>query len=131
MLDAAFSAQVLLAAPTLVGCYPDRLPRDPSFPAADYAVSIVPGVYTHDGPSGLAMARATVKVWSKDQTVANAQAKLIEAALDGFSGIMGGVGGVTVDQCQLSMRRPCYDEDSAIGGKLMEFLIHFRRSTES
>jgi hypothetical protein len=130
-VDVAVAKQVLISAPTLVGCYPNRLPRTPVFPAADYTVSVVPGEYTHDGPSGLAVARATVKVWDKSQVTVNTQARLIETNMDGFSGIMGGTGGVTVDQCRLGMSRPIYDNDSAIGGKILEFLIWFRRGTES
>lgn len=81
--------------------YPRRLPAEPTFPALVYQLINQPRDYAHDGPSKLARPTVQVSCWGGggDSAVADAErlADRVRAALDGFSGRLGGgmiVGGL-------------------------------------
>jgi hypothetical protein len=76
--------------------YPRPLPQRPTLPAVTYFRVSGPRDLAHDGPVGLAHPRFQFDCWGADTLAAIQTANQLRLALDGFSGLMGGVGGVEV-----------------------------------
>ena len=77
--------------------YPNVVPQDIALPAVAYQRISTVRDMAHDGPLGIAHVRFQLTISAASYTSARAVANAIRTALDGFSGLMGGVGGVTVE----------------------------------
>lgn len=77
--------------------YPNVIPQDASLPSLAYQVISRPGLMAHDGPSGLAWPRVQFTVQADDYDQVVDLTNKVRIALDGYSGLMGGPGGVTVE----------------------------------
>lgn len=76
--------------------YPGRLPQDPTYPAARYSRVTGPRAHGHDGPHSLAWPRFQFDCFGTTYAQAKALLNAIRVSLDGFSGVLGGSGGVAV-----------------------------------
>lgn len=123
--------QHLLAHPgvaALVGdrIYPMRLPQRPTYPALTCQKVSGPRVTAKDGPAGLAQARMQVSCWAKSYPDAKAVAEQVRRALAGFSGVMGGAGGVKVEMTQLENEVDMYEPETGIYHVPVDFVIWHR-----
>lgn len=92
----------LLATPAvtaLIGTrwFPMLIPQDAVRPACAY--QRLPGtqrVMAHDGPTGFATCTIQVTAQAQGYGTAKSIVRVIRQALDGFRGVMGGAGGLTV-----------------------------------
>lgn len=71
--------------------YPLLVPQDAALPAMAYQRISGPRDHTHDGASGLAMARIQFTAVGSSYSEAKSVMAALRAALDGFSGTMGEV----------------------------------------
>lgn len=79
--------------------YPQTIPQDVALPAIAY--QRISGVreYSQSGPSQLAHPRFQLTCQAATYAGAKALANAVRAALSGYKGTMGGVGGVVVGGC--------------------------------
>jgi len=77
--------------------YPNVIPQDVSLPAIAYQVISRPGLMAHDGPPGIAWPRFQITAQADNYNQVVSLTNAVRVALDGFSGLMGGVGGVTIE----------------------------------
>jgi len=75
--------------------YPGRLPQEPTYPAITYRRISDAGLMAHDGPGDLNTARFQFDCHGT-HAQAEDTATAIKQALNGFTGIMGGAGGVEI-----------------------------------
>lgn len=83
---------------TLIGTrlYPDTLPQEPTLPAVVYERVSTPRLSQHTGVVAGGQVRMQYTVFALTRASARAIAAQLVAALDGYRGTMGGVGGVAV-----------------------------------
>jgi hypothetical protein len=86
-----------VAALVVARIYPNVVPQDIAMPAVAYQRISTVRDMAHDGPTGVAHARFQFTISASTYSSARNVANAIRVALDGFSGLMGGVGGVTVE----------------------------------
>ena len=81
--------------------YPSVIPQDADYPA--WAYQQISGFDTlpHDGPTNFQFARYQITCVAETYLAAQNLALAVQAALDGFTGEMGGTGGVTVHFCHV------------------------------
>lgn len=97
--------------------YPDEMPQGCAKPAVVYQRIDTPREYTHDGPAHLAHPRFQFTAWAlpsataSGSTTAKAVADQIRAALDGYTGTMGGAGGVAVQAVFVADERSGFEMD--------------------
>lgn len=77
--------------------YPNVIPQDASLPALAYQVISRPGGMAHDGPIGIAWPRFQITAQANDFDDVVDLINKVRVALDGFTGTMGGAGGVTIE----------------------------------
>ena len=76
--------------------YPVFIPLDADLPAWSYQVFEYPAPLAHDTTEGLETCRVQITCTATTYLVAVNLARAIRAALHGYTGTMGGVGGVTI-----------------------------------
>ena len=77
--------------------YPNVVPQDIALPAVAFQRISTVRDMAHDGPLGIAHVRFQLTISAASYTSARVVANAIRTALDGFSGLMGGASGVTVE----------------------------------
>lgn len=80
---------------------PVRLPQGTAYPAVSYFRVSRPTRRTFGGNTAIASPRFQFDCWAKRYTDAKAVADQLIAALNNFSGTMGGTGGVEVQDIEL------------------------------
>lgn len=71
--------------------YPERLPQNPTYPALTYRAIVDPKGYDHGGPDGTVEARVQITTRSTSYGEMREVDEEVNAALDDFTGSMGGV----------------------------------------
>ena len=105
--------------------FADRLPQQPTLPSiVIHRISLIP-VHSHDGFSGLSMARFQVSVWADDHSTLEAVIAEVRTCLDGYKGTMGGVGGVQVGSSLLDNIADLVDPDTDWLHSPCDFLIQY------
>lgn len=88
--------------------YPLMVPLDTTLPAWAYQrISGIPD-QTHEGPSGLVFGRFQITCLGDRYTQAVSLENAIRACLDGFTGTMGGAGGLSVWASQVTNMQDGY-----------------------
>jgi hypothetical protein len=77
--------------------YPNIIPQDADLPALAYQVISRPGLMAHDGPPGYAWPRVQITAQADDFDQVVDLINKVRIAFDGFSGLMGGAGGVQIE----------------------------------
>ena len=77
--------------------YPNVIPQDAALPALAYLVISRPGGMAHDGPTGIAWPRFQITAQADTFSEIVDLTNKVRIALDGFTGTMGGAGGVTIE----------------------------------
>lgn len=103
-----------------------KLKQGTAFPALTCQKISGPRVASKDGPAGLAHPRMQVSCWAKSYADAKAVAEQVRLALEGFSGIMGGAGGIKVDITLLENEVDFYEPETGIYHVPVDFLIWHR-----
>ena len=94
-LYARLSTYGALIALTGTRIYPMKLPQTPTLPAITYYRVNAPTDHElGEAASTIEMATYRIQCWGATMTSARAVAAQVIAALDGFSGLLGGAGGV-------------------------------------
>ena len=110
----------------LVGAriYPVRLPTRPDYPAISYFRVSRAANRTFGGNTPSASPRLQFDCWAKTYTGVKAIADQVIAALEGFSGTLGGPGGVDVQAIYLENEMDSDFEDSAdLYHTILEFTV--------
>ncbi len=94
--------------------YPVLAPQDVVKPYIVFSKISAPRDHTHDGGSGLVNARFQFSCFATTYQVAKQVAGLIQAVLQGYSGTLGGAGGVVVNGCFYEDETDLYEPDSAL-----------------
>lgn len=81
--------------------YPLTVPPEVTLPAWAYQVITADGDDTMSGPSGLRMARVQITCIGNKYSEAVALGNAVRTCLDGFTGVMGGAGGLVVCPAQV------------------------------
>lgn len=106
--------------------YPNVIPEDVAQPAATYQrISSMP-ILDHGGPSGMETARIQITCRATTYAVAKSVAKAVKTALDGFSGTMGGVGGVTVEYSHVENEQDGYNMVSGSSTVRLDVIILYQ-----
>ena len=79
--------------------YPNVIPQDVDLPALAYQVISRPGGMAHDGATGIAWPRFQITAQADTYTEVVDLINKVRIALDGYTGTMGGAGGVTIEDC--------------------------------
>lgn len=104
--------------------YPNVIPQDASLPALAYQVISRPGLMAHDGPPGYAWPRFQFTAQADDfDQVVDLMNKL-RIAFDGFSGLMGGVGGVQIEGAFVKQIRDDYQFATSRETRRLDVIIH-------
>ena len=103
--------------------YPKRMPQNPTYPTIVYHRISGAREHSHDGSSGLAHPRFQLDLWAKTHIAAKDLAEKVRAALDGYKGVMGGVGGVDVNGVFLEDDDDGYDDDLQVYWWRMDFTL--------
>jgi len=106
--------------------YSQVLPQDVEYPAVTFQVT-TPGTVNHlmNSDSGLYLDPCIqVSSWASDPSDGDAVAAQVKAALQDFTGTMGGDGGITVQRVFLLTPQPL--ELPQPGGKLFQYVHEFR-----
>lgn len=77
--------------------YPNVIPQDADLPALAYQTISRPGGMAHDGPTGIAWPRFQITGQADTYSEVVDLINKVRIALDGFTGLMGGAGGVTIE----------------------------------
>ena len=77
--------------------YPNAIPQEADLPAIAYQVISRPGAMAHDGPVGIAWPRFQFTGQADDYDEIVDLMNKVRVAFDGFSGLMGGAGGVEIE----------------------------------
>jgi len=94
-LVARLKAHVGLTALVGARVYPQMLPQSPTLPAVTYERSIAPTEHIMaESRSSIEAPNYRLQCWGSTITSAVAVAEQVDQALDAFSGMLGGVGGV-------------------------------------
>jgi hypothetical protein len=107
-------AQTGITGKVALRIYPLQAPQAVAKPYLVYFRVDSNEVSSHGGPSGLAASRFQFSSFALTYGGAKALAAAVKAALDGFSGIMGGVGGIQVDIPSRVNEMDGYDSSLAI-----------------
>ena len=112
-----------LTALTGTRIYPIMIAQEAVMPAVAY--QLVDDLPVHSGGADLIVhaARFQFSCYGTSYLNACAVAAQIKAALQDYSGTMGGAGGVTVQRSFLEMTTDLYDEDMRRCGRACDFII--------
>jgi hypothetical protein len=106
--------------------YPNVIPEDVAQPAAAYQVISRIPILHHNGPSGLETVRVQITCRATTYAVAKSVAVAIVTALDGFSGAMGGVGGVTVEYSHVENEQDGYNMVSGSSTMRLDVIVMYQ-----
>lgn len=103
--------------------YPNKLPQNPTLPAATYMRVSTPRVHTHDtsGKSGLASPRFQFDFYASSYLAAK---NLAEAFRDIWEGFKGHVGNVRIDSCLSQNETDFYEDVSGLYRRSIDFIIY-------
>lgn len=87
-----------LIALTSTRIYPDDLPQSPTYPAVVFNMISGPRVHAMGSDPGLTYPRYEFTCWGSTKASARAVALQVIAALQDYTGTMGGAGGVTIQR---------------------------------
>ena len=105
--------------------YPNVIPQDVSLPALAYQVISRPGIMAHDGPPGYALPRFQVTAQAETYNQVVSLVNAVRVAFDGFSGLMGGAGGVQVEGTFVQDVRDDYQFPTERETRRIDFIIHY------
>ncbi len=130
LLEAAIYSQLStyagLAALTGTRIYPLLLPQDPTLPAVTYqTISRVMEEVRGAGPR-YAETRVQIDCWAASYSSAKAVAEQVRAALQDYTGTMGGAGGVPVLDGDMTSETDVYEPDALLHRVMVEALITHR-----
>lgn len=106
--------------------YPNVIPEDVAQPAAAYQKISGSPILNHGGPSGLETSRIQITCRATTYAVAKSVAKAVKTALDGFTGLMGGVGGVTVEYSHIENEQDGYNQVSGSSTVRLDVIILYQ-----
>jgi hypothetical protein len=109
--------------------YPSLMPQNPTLPAIVYTLISGQQEESHDGPSGLARPRYQFDCYAETATGAFALSEALRLALHGFSGTLGGSGGVTCGGILFAGKRVLYESETRIHRVSIDYLIWHEEST--
>ena len=117
------NATAALTAVTSTRIYFVKSPQDVTAPYV--VVSKISSVrqHDHDGAAGLAQARFQFSCFATTYTVVKTMAAAIQSALQGYSGTMGGAGGVTVNGAFYEDETDFWEEESKLYHLALDFLL--------
>ena len=110
--------------------YPIKMPQEVSYPAVTFQViSGLPRGHLMGSDDSLAAPRVQVSAWGETLSDAVDVADQIKAALQDFSGTMGGVSGVTVQRIFIESEQiPVIDPDVDVYQVAQDFIIWWEES---
>lgn len=105
--------------------YAVKLPQNVTYPAVTYQiVGGLPRTHLMGGDDALAAPRVQVSAWDTSLTDAISVADQIKAALQDYSGTMGGDAGITVQHIFLESEQiDIYDSEAEVHNVAQDFLI--------
>lgn len=84
------------------------------------------GDYHNEGPSGYARVRMQIAAWAQKADDADALARAVKAAIDGYSGPMGsGANLVQVQGVFQADAREMWDDTAALHGVMRDWFFHY------
>jgi hypothetical protein len=113
-LDDAQYAYLSSGVVALIGTrfYPDRLPEEPTLPAVTYQQVSTLRLSQHTGAVAGGQVRMQYTVFALTRASARAIAAQLVAALDGYKGTMGGVGGLAVTVLEIANEIDQHDPET-------------------
>ncbi len=103
--------------------YPTLLPQGVTFPAVNYLTVSNVRSYSHQGRSYLARARVQISCWAETVAGAKAVARQARAALEAFTGALGGAGGVEVGYLFVANEVDLHDPETGRYQVALDFVI--------
>jgi len=100
-----------------------KAPQDVAKPYVVFLKASGPREYSHDGASKLARPRFQFSCFAMTYYEAKQIAEAIRAAIEAFSGTMGGTGGVEVGSCFCINESDIYEEDTRLFHVAVDYLI--------
>lgn len=122
-LYAHLSAYANLTALVSNRIYPKILPQKGTYPAITYQKISGPRLHTLQTDPGTARPRFQISCWAQTYNQAKAVAKQVQIALQDFSGVMGGVGGVQVDAVLLENEYDAFEDETGLYQVPVDFII--------
>lgn len=101
--------------------YPKKLPQNSTFPALIYQQVGGGSIYSHSGASALATPVWQVSCFASTFTGAKNLARKVREALQGFSGTLGGAGGVSTGGIFKRNEIDLYDDETQIYQTVLDF----------
>lgn len=106
------SVQAQLTSILTCSVYKDRLPAGVTLPAASWQRVDHLADYCHDGFSGVSNVRIQVDLWSDDESEVEISLAELRLGMDGFTGALGGVGGVVCGSAIMARATDMRDPDT-------------------
>jgi len=103
-----------------------KAPQDVTKPYIVFLKASGPREYSHDGVSKLAHPRFQFSCFATTYYEAKQIAEAIRAAIEAFSGTMGGDGGVEVGSCFYINESDIYEEDTRLFHVAVDYLIYHK-----
>ena len=100
-----------------------KAPQDVVKPYVAFFKASAPREYSHDGASKLAHPRFQFSCFATTYYEAKQITEAIRAAIEAFSGTMGGAGGVEVGHCFLINESDIYEENTKLFHVAVDYLI--------
>jgi len=100
-----------------------KAPQDVGKPYVVFFKASAPREYSHDGASRLARPRFQFSCFATTYYEAKQIAEAIRAAIEAFSGTMGGDGGVEVGSCVCLNESDIYEENTQLFHLAIDYLI--------
>lgn len=104
--------------------YPNIIPQDVSKPAIAYQIITRQSLMAHDGPVGYAWPRVQITAHGPGYEEVVDLIREVKIAFDGFAGLMGGVGGVTVEGCFVKDIRDDFEFATDRTTRRLDVVIH-------
>ncbi len=108
-----------------------RLPQNPTYPSLMLEAISSPAVSDMEGETTLRRMRVQATVYHPGYVEATAVLKALRDAIHGFSGVMGGSGGVEVESIDLEsgdQERDGVDDDLDVMTKQLDFVVWFQEA---
>jgi len=100
-----------------------RAPQDVTAPYIVFFKVSAPRVHSHDGGSGLAFPRFQFSCFASTYYVCKQVMEQLQTALQGYSGTMGGDGGVSVGSSIYESEYDTYEVDTELYHVVAEYVI--------
>lgn len=100
-----------------------RAPQNVTKPYVVFFKVSAPREYSHNGVSGLAQSRFQFSCFATTYYVAKQITEAIRAAIEAFSGTMGGDGGAGVGSCFCVNESDMYEDDTQLFHVAVDYLI--------